>query len=347
MTIRTHTRHQKALRNKAELLRILGHPTRLAIVQKLANGPKCVTDIQELLSVPQANISQHLTVLRSHQIVGYHEDGKLRCYYLTRPTIATLIEDLLTSDFPVVELSAKEVREAGSWRKEKGACPSMSNETANPDAREHWENVYSTRAADEVGWFKLSFDVSLRILDEVSPARTSRIIDVGGGVSLFVDGLLARGYEQVSVLDIAAAALEQTKLRLGNDASRVDWIVGDIRQVTDLGPFDVWHDRAVFHFLTEVDDRKKYAAVARAAIPFGGHAIIATFSPTGPEHCSGLPTCRYSAAGLAAELGRGFTLVKEIPELHITPRGKTQSFVYALLHRIDERHTTLASGEYS
>ena len=124
MTIRTHTRQQNAFRQKAELLRILGHPTRIAIVRKLAKGPKCVTDIQELLDVPQANISQHLTVLRSHQIVSYYEDGKLRCYYLTRPTIATLIDNLLASDFPVVERSAAEVREAGGRRKQKSACPS-------------------------------------------------------------------------------------------------------------------------------------------------------------------------------------------------------------------------------
>jgi len=124
MNIRTRTRQQKSLRHKAELLRILGHPTRIAIVQKLAKGPKCVTDIQELLDVPQANISQHLTVLRSHQIVGYHEDGKLRCYYLTRPAIATLIDDLLLSDFPVVERSAEDVRKAGGKRKEKRTCSS-------------------------------------------------------------------------------------------------------------------------------------------------------------------------------------------------------------------------------
>jgi ArsR family transcriptional regulator, arsenate/arsenite/antimonite-responsive transcriptional repressor len=124
MTIRSQTRQQKALRKKAELLRILGHPTRIAIVQKLAKGPKCVTDIQELLDVPQANLSQHLTVLRSHQIVGYHEDGKLRCYYLTRPTIATLIDELLACDFPVVERSPEDVRKAGNRRKEKGVCSS-------------------------------------------------------------------------------------------------------------------------------------------------------------------------------------------------------------------------------
>jgi ArsR family transcriptional regulator, arsenate/arsenite/antimonite-responsive transcriptional repressor len=124
MTIRKRPRQGKALRQKAELLRILGHPTRIAILQKLAKGPKCVTDIQELLDVPQANLSQHLTVLRSHQIVGYHEDGKLRCYYLTRPTITALIDELLACDFPVVERSAEDVRKAGSRRKEKGACSS-------------------------------------------------------------------------------------------------------------------------------------------------------------------------------------------------------------------------------
>jgi len=122
--MRTHTREQTALRQKAELLRILGHPTRIAIVQKLAKGPQCVSDIQELLDVPQANVSQHLTVLRSHHIVSYYEDGKMRCYYLTRPRIAALIDDLLASDFPVVERTAADVRAAGRRRKEKQACPS-------------------------------------------------------------------------------------------------------------------------------------------------------------------------------------------------------------------------------
>lgn len=324
MSIRAPTR--KTLRSKAELLRILGHPTRIAIVQKLAKGPKCVTDIQDLLDVPQANVSQHLTVLRSHQIVDFYEDGKLRCYYLTRPQIATLIDDLLASDFPVVERSAAEIRAASGKAADGGACL---------NSREHWEEVYGTKAADEVGWFKPSFDVSYRLIEEVSPARSSRIIDVGGGASLFVDGLLARDFEHVSVLDIAASALEQAKLRLGSSASKVNWIVGDICQATCLGPLDIWHDRAVFHFLTDADDRKRYAAVARKAIPVGGHAIIATFSPTGPQRCSGLTTCRYSAADLAAELGEGFELVKEVPEVHVTPRGKQQSFVYALLRRVD------------
>jgi DNA-binding transcriptional ArsR family regulator len=328
MTTRTLARRRKTLREKADLLRILGHPTRLAIVQKLAKAPKCVTDIQELLDVPQANISQHLTVLRSYQIVGYHEDGKLRCYYLTRPAITKLIEDVLTSDFPVVECSPEEVRQARGRRKTKEACDTTFAET-----REHWEKVYRTKAIDAVGWYKPSFDVSLRFIDEVSPSRRSRIVDIGGGASLFVDGLLVRGYQRISVLDIAAAALDQAKRRLGKDASRVNWLVEDIRHSTGLGRFDVWHDRAVFHFLTNSDDRKKYSAVAKAAIPVGGHAIIATFSSDGPDKCSGLTTCRYSAASLAAELGRSFELLKEVPELHVTPQGKSQSFVYALLRR--------------
>jgi DNA-binding transcriptional ArsR family regulator len=324
MSIRTATK--KTLRSKAELLRILGHPTRIAIVQKLAKGPKCVTDIQDLLDVPQANVSQHLLVLRSHQIVDFYEDGKLRCYYLTRPQIATLIDDLLASDFPVVERSAAEIRAASGKGTDGAACL---------NAREHWEEVYGTNAADEVGWFKPSFNVSFGLLEAISPARSSHILDVGGGASLFVDGLLARGFERVSVLDIAAAGLEQAKQRLGSVASKAKWIVGDICRATGLGQIDVWHDRAVFHFLTAAEDRKRYAAVAREAIPVGGHAIIATFSPTGPQRCSGLATCRYYAADLAAELGDGFELVKDVPELHVTPRGKKQSFVYALLRRVD------------
>jgi DNA-binding transcriptional ArsR family regulator len=293
------------------------------MVQKLAKGPKCVSDIEELLDVPQANVSQHLTVLRSHQIVDFYEEGKLRCYFLSRPQIATLVDDLLSSEFPVVEYSAAEIRAAGAKRSEE------------LHTREHWEDVYSSKSADEVGWFKPTFDVSRRLVKEVAPEPTSRIIDVGGGASRFVDGLLADGSRHITVLDIASAGLEQAKHRLGAQASLVNWIVGDICRASPLGPFDVWHDRAVFHFLTDPDDRQRYAAVAKNSIPIGGHAIIATFSATGPQRCSGLPTCRYTATELATELGSGFALVTEIPELHTTPRGKPQSFIYTLLRRTD------------
>ena len=202
------------------------------------------------------------------------------------------------------------------------------------DYKSHWEGVYANRSVNELGWYKPNPDVSLSLISEASSGRPVRVIDVGGGASMLVDGLLTRGYEQVAVLDIAAPALEHAKCRLGDKASSVQWIVADVREANSLGEFDIWHDRAVFHFLVDAADRQKYAAVASRTVPVGGHVIIATFSPTGPEKCSGLPTCRYSSNSLACELGAGFKLVKEVPEIHITPCGKNQAFVYTMFLRV-------------
>lgn len=202
------------------------------------------------------------------------------------------------------------------------------------DAKTHWEGVYTQKAVNEVGWYKPDFAVSLGLIEEAAANKTARIIDVGGGASLLVDSLLDRGYEHLAVLDIAASALEHAKRRLGDKAPDVQWIVADIRETADLGTFDVWHDRAVFHFLVDAADRRKYVELARKTIPVGGHAVIATFASSGPQKCSGLDTCRYSSEELAEELGEGFELVKEVPEVHTTPSGKSQAFVYALLRRV-------------
>lgn len=202
------------------------------------------------------------------------------------------------------------------------------------DYKAHWEGVYTDRAVNEVGWYKPNFDVSLSLIAEASSSRSVRVIDIGGGASLLVDDLLDLGYEQVAVLDIAAPALEHAKRRLADEASSVQWLVADVREVKGVGTFDIWHDRAVFHFLVDAADRRKYAALVKQTVPIGGHVIISTFSPTGPEQCSGLNTCRYSANSLTAELGDGFWLLKEVPEVHVTPRGKSQSFMYAMLLRV-------------
>jgi 2-polyprenyl-3-methyl-5-hydroxy-6-metoxy-1,4-benzoquinol methylase len=198
----------------------------------------------------------------------------------------------------------------------------------------HWESVYAEKSVDEVGWYKADFGVSMGLIAEASANRSARVIDIGGGASLLVDTLLQRGYEHVAVLDIAASALDHAKRRLGNKAEAVQWIVADITEATELGTFDVWHDRAVFHFLVDAADRRKYVDLARRTVPVGGHLIISTFAPSGPQRCSGLDACRYSSESLAVELGDGFQLVKEVPETHWTPRGKSQSFVYTMLHRV-------------
>ena len=202
------------------------------------------------------------------------------------------------------------------------------------DSKAHWEGVYSDKAVDEVGWFKPHFDVSLSLIAEASASPSARVIDIGGGASLLVDSLLDRGYDHVAVLDIAAAALEHAKRRLGEKADLVQWLVADVTELKSLDRFDIWHDRAVFHFLVNAADRQKYAALVKQTIPIGGHVIISTFSPTGPEQCSGLDIRRYSSDSLTAELGDGFRLIKEVPEVHVTPRGKSQSFMYAMLLRV-------------
>ena len=159
------------------------------------------------------------------------------------------------------------------------------------------------------------------------------MIDVGGGTSALGERLLDAGYA-VAVLDVSAAALARARSRLGARADAVRWIVADVTADPDLGAHDCWHDRAVFHFLTERADRRRYAALLARSVPSGGHAIIATFAPDGPDKCSGLPVCRYDGPALAAELGHALTLVRETRETHVTPWGKPQSFQYSVFRRM-------------
>ncbi len=159
------------------------------------------------------------------------------------------------------------------------------------------------------------------------------MVDVGGGASTLVDHLLERDLNNVAVLDISRVALEKTRTRLGERAAKVRWIVADVTAAPEIGEFDVWHDRAVFHFLTEAQDRQAYLELARRSVPAGGYLIIGTFALDGPERCSGLAVRRYDAPALQAELGAGFSLVAEIAETHVTPSGKPQQFVYGLFRR--------------
>jgi len=195
------------------------------------------------------------------------------------------------------------------------------------DRKQHWETVYSTKSDGEVSWFQPTPETSLRMIG--SRPLSSRIIDIGGGASRLVDALLDRGYSELSVLDISAAALSVAKYRLGSRAGSVNWIVADITQWRPLGTFDVWHDRAVFHFLTEASDRRAYIASLQSALTKNGAAIIATFAEDGPERCSGLPVQRYSPETLRAELGPSFRLVESTVESHSTPAGKEQRFQFS------------------
>jgi SAM-dependent methyltransferase len=202
------------------------------------------------------------------------------------------------------------------------------------DTRTHWDSVYRTKRADEVSWFQRDPSLSRTLIARAVPDTSARIIDVGGGASSLVDGLLADGYTAVTVLDIAAAALDQAQARLGDAARRVTWLVADVLSA-DLpaGGFDLWHDRAVFHFLTDTRARAAYVAQMHRALRPGGHVVIATFAEDGPTSCSGLPVSRYSEADLARELGEQFELQDSAREQHTTPGGGRQSFMYARFQR--------------
>jgi len=193
----------------------------------------------------------------------------------------------------------------------------------------HWEGVYQSKATDEVSWYKPHLDVSLKLIEDAAPDRASAIIDVGGGEATLVDDLVGRGYRDVTVLDISQVAIEVAKARLGAAAASVHWITGDITQVElETARYDLWHDRAVFHFLTEAEDRAAYVRQVARAVKLGGHVIVATFGPEGPEKCSGLDVVRYDPASLHGQFGTKFRLLDSMTELHETPWGAPQQFMY-------------------
>jgi len=197
------------------------------------------------------------------------------------------------------------------------------------DAKSHWEKVYTTKAPDAVSWYAPHLARSLALIESASPERSASIIDIGGGESTLVDDLLARGYNNLTILDVSQTALDTTKARLGEAGERIHWICADVTQA-DLPArsFDVWHDRAVFHFLVELEQRKAYVELAARAVRPGGHVIVSTFGLEGPTKCSGLDVARYDADSLHDEFGSRFKLVESSKEVHNTPFGTTQQFLY-------------------
>ena len=197
----------------------------------------------------------------------------------------------------------------------------------------HWEGVYTKKGENEVSWFQESPAPSLQLIAQVGATPASAIIDIGGGASRLVDNLIEQGFEDVTVLDLSEAALEAAKARLGGRAAQVQWIVADATVWEPLKAYDIWHDRAAFHFLTEDRDRAAYIARLEQALKVGGYAIIATFALDGPERCSGLPVVRYDPAGLGQTLGRAFQLVDTRRQIHATPWGSEQSFQFSVFRR--------------
>lgn len=195
----------------------------------------------------------------------------------------------------------------------------------------HWEHVYQTKAADAVSWYRPHLERSLELIRRSAPDFSAAVIDVGGGESTLVDDLLAAGYRDVTVLDISVTALEVAQRRLGSNGQCVTWLAADITDIElPEHRYDVWHDRAVFHFLTDTAQRAAYVRqVARSVRP-GGYVIVATFGPEGPQKCSGLDVVRYDAGALHDEFGAEFRLLDSTTELHQTPFGVTQQFVYCL-----------------
>lgn len=203
------------------------------------------------------------------------------------------------------------------------------------DRKQHWENVYRTKGREEVSWFREHLDTSLRMITNTGVGKDAAIIDVGGGNSTLVDDLLEGGFVDVSVLDISAKAISDSKERLGVKAEQVNWLVADITNVElPVDHFDVWHDRAVFHFLTDAKDRRKYVGLVMRSLKPGGHIIVASFSLEGPQKCSGLDVMRYSPASMHGEFGNNFQLIESLGETHNTPFGTTQEFVYCYCRKV-------------
>ncbi|MEO5805078.1 class I SAM-dependent methyltransferase [Devosia sp.] len=200
------------------------------------------------------------------------------------------------------------------------------------DKAAHWENVYNNKGDQEVSWFEDSPHLSLRLINQAGATSDDAVVDVGGGASRLVDALVANGQAHITVLDLSAAALDRARSRLSG-ARQVDWVVSDITTWSPPRQFNIWHDRAAFHFLTTPADQQAYSAVLRAALPPGGVAIIGTFALDGPEKCSGLPVARYDAPSLSAVLGEDFSLLSSLLHQHSTPWGAIQRFHFATFRR--------------
>ncbi len=202
------------------------------------------------------------------------------------------------------------------------------------DIKTHWESIYKTKSSKEVSWYSPRLEKSLELIQSLNLQNDAHIIDVGGGASTLPDDLINAGFKNISVLDISKEALKTSQERLGKKSGLIQWIEGDVTTAS-LGPelYDCWHDRAVFHFLTNLEDRQKYIKNLKKALKPQGYALMATFGPNGPLKCSGLEIVRYSAESLQKELGNAFKLEKQFTETHKTPFDTTQEFLYCLFRK--------------
>ena len=202
------------------------------------------------------------------------------------------------------------------------------------EPKSHWEKVYAQKLPTELSWYQDHLQMSLRFTERTGVGKSASIIDVGGGASTLVDDLLDRGFERLTVLDVSPKAIELARARLGINADKITWIEADITRVSlPQNHYDLWHDRAVFHFLTGAEDRQKYLELVKDSLKPGGHIIIATFAPDGPPKCSGLDVVRYSPDSLLEEFGSDFELIESAREGHLTPSGAKQRFIYCYLRK--------------
>ncbi|OOG67569.1 SAM-dependent methyltransferase [Sinorhizobium sp. A49] len=205
---------------------------------------------------------------------------------------------------------------------------------SDDERRAHWDAAYASKGEEGVSWFEGTPAISLDLIHKHAAVATSSLIDIGGGASRLVDALLDEGMTAITVLDLSPAALEAARARLGARSDQVHWIAADVTEWKPERAYDIWHDRAAFHFLTDPDDRAAYIERLEAAVTPGGHAIIATFAPDGPERCSGLPVVRYDPATLADVIGPSFRLVEAITHQHRTPWNSVQAFQFSVLERV-------------
>ena len=212
--------------------------------------------------------------------------------------------------------------------------PSDRRKQAMSSRQTHWENVYTTKAENAVSWFQEKPEISLHLIRATGVKAATSIIDIGGGASRLVDTLLDEGFDALTVLDLSEEALAKSKTRLGARGAHVQWIVADITTWEPPRTYDVWHDRAALHFLTDPKERAAYAEQVSKAMHLGGHVIIGTFAPDGPERCSGLPVVRHDAATLGELLGPSFKLIESKRHDHQTPEGSTQKFQFSRFQRI-------------
>ena len=196
------------------------------------------------------------------------------------------------------------------------------------DRKMHWQQTYSGKSPRSVSWYQPASTASLQLISDTGIAKNAPIIDVGGGASVLVDQLIARGYARISVLDISEQALQHARARLAQNAAQVNWIVEDVLNFTAAHPFELWHDRALFHFFTDPEEQDRYVEILNKSLSPGAHVLIATFAIDGPLKCSGLDTMRYDAPSLGTRLGGRFEHQCSMNEMHITPWGGAQAFTY-------------------